>query len=92
MGDLFSIPGLGRSPGGGHGSPLQCSYLENPQVQRILAGYSPWGHKELDMTERLNTQTHRPITPATVYDNILMNFGNCRKSCVPPQPRIDPSS
>ena len=21
-------------------------------------GYSPWGHKELDMTERLNTQTH----------------------------------
>ena len=29
-GDLGSIPGLGRSPGGGHGSPLQCSCLENP--------------------------------------------------------------
>ena len=26
---LDSIPGLGRSPGGGHGNPLQCSYLEN---------------------------------------------------------------
>ena len=25
-----SIPGLGRSPGGGNGSPLQYSYLENP--------------------------------------------------------------
>ena len=25
-----SIPGLGRCPGGGHGSPLQCSCLENP--------------------------------------------------------------
>ena len=25
-----SIPGLGRSPGGGHGKPLQDSYLENP--------------------------------------------------------------
>ena len=24
-----SIPGLGRSPGGGHGNLLQCSYLEN---------------------------------------------------------------
>ena len=29
-GDLGSIPGLGRSPGGGHGNPLQCSCLENP--------------------------------------------------------------
>ena len=29
-GDLGSIPGLGRRPGGGHGNPLQYSYLENP--------------------------------------------------------------
>ena len=29
-GDLASVPELGRSPGGGHGNPLQCSYLENP--------------------------------------------------------------
>ena len=28
--DMSSIPGSGRSPGGGHGNPLQCSYLENP--------------------------------------------------------------
>ena len=28
--DLSSIPGLGRSPGGGHGHPLQYSCLENP--------------------------------------------------------------
>ena len=28
-GDLGSIPGLGRSPGGGHGDPLQYSCLEN---------------------------------------------------------------
>ena len=28
-GDLGSIPGSGRSPGGGHGNPLQSSYLEN---------------------------------------------------------------
>ena len=29
-GDLGLIPGLGRSPGGGQGSPLQYSCLENP--------------------------------------------------------------
>ena len=29
-GDMSSIPGLRRSPGGGNGSPLQCSCLENP--------------------------------------------------------------
>ena len=29
-GDLSSIPGLGRSPGGGNGNPLQYSCLENP--------------------------------------------------------------
>ena len=28
--DMASIPGLGRSPGGGHGNPLQYSGLENP--------------------------------------------------------------
>ena len=30
VGDLGLIPGLGRSPEGGHGNPLQYSYLENP--------------------------------------------------------------
>ena len=42
-GDLGSVPGLGRSPGGGHGNPLQYSFLQNPHGQRSLAGYSPWG-------------------------------------------------
>ena len=49
--DLGSIPGLGRSLGGGHGNPLQYSCLENHHGQRSLVGYSPWGCKELDMTE-----------------------------------------
>ena len=40
VGDLGSIPGLGRSPGKGHGNPLQYSCLENP-MKRSLAGYSP---------------------------------------------------
>ena len=48
------MPGLGKSPGGGHGDPLQYSCLESPHGQRNLVGYSPWGHKESDMTERLS--------------------------------------
>ena len=35
-GDLGSIPGLGGSPGGGHGNPLQYFCLENPHGQRSL--------------------------------------------------------
>ena len=42
VGDSGSIPGLRRSPGGGHGNPLQYSCLENPHGQRSLVGYSPW--------------------------------------------------
>ena len=38
-------PWVGRSPGGGHGNPLQCSCLGNPHGQRSLVGYSPWGHR-----------------------------------------------
>ena len=49
--DMGSIPGLGRFPRGRHGKPFQYSCLENPMDRRGLAGYSPYGHKELDMTE-----------------------------------------
>ena len=48
--DMGLIPGSGRSPERGPGNPLQYSCLENP-CQTSLAGYSPWGHKELDTTE-----------------------------------------
>ena len=57
-GDVRLVPGSGRSPGLGNGNLLQYSCLENP-VGR--GGYSPWGLKELDITERLSsytTQTH----------------------------------
>ena len=51
VGDVGSIPGLGRSLGEGNDYPLQYSYLENPRGQRSLAGYSPWGRKDSNMTE-----------------------------------------
>ena len=49
--DTSSVPGLGRSPGGRHGNPLQYSCLDNPHEQRSLEGSGPWGIKESDMTE-----------------------------------------
>ena len=46
--DVGSIPGPGRSPGGGHGNALLPGESHG---QKSLAGYSPQGHKESDMTE-----------------------------------------
>ena len=47
--DVDSIPGSGRSPGGDQPTPV---FLPGESHgQRSLAGYSPWGSKELDMTE-----------------------------------------
>ena len=49
-GDVNLIPGSRRFPGEGNDNPLQYSCLGNSNRQGNLAGYSPWGHKELDMT------------------------------------------
>ena len=48
--DTSSMPGLGRSPGGGHGHPLQYACLENPR-DRGSWGYSPWVEESSDVTE-----------------------------------------
>ena len=47
VGDLDSIPGLGRSSGEGHGNPLKYSCVEDPHGQRSLAGYSPRGSQRV---------------------------------------------
>ena len=49
VGDLGSIPGLGRSPREGKDYPLQYSGLGNSRTV-----YSPWGCKESDRTEQLS--------------------------------------
>ena len=54
VGDSGSISRSGRSPGEGHGNPLQYGNLPREfHRQRSLVGYSPWSHKESDTTERL---------------------------------------
>ena len=49
-GDLGSIPGLGRTPRGGHGNLLQYFAWKIPWTEEP-GGYNPWGRKESDTTE-----------------------------------------
>ena len=57
--DKGLAPGSGRSPGEGHGNLFQYSCPENPMDRGSLAGHSPWGCKELDMTEQLTLSLSR---------------------------------
>ena len=63
-GDLGPIPGSGSSLGGGNGNPLHFLPGED-HGQRSLVGYSPWGHKESDMTERLTLSLSCPPAKAS---------------------------
>ena len=76
--DSDSNLGLGRSPGGRHGNPLQYSCLENPHGERRPAAYSPQrvGNDQSDLacTETstfASLTTQRPLT--------LWITTNCRK-------------
>ena len=52
--DAGLIPGSGRSSGEGNGNLLQYSCLENSLGRGSSpTGYSPWGFKESDTTDRL---------------------------------------
>ena len=59
MGDLGSIPGVGRSPGGENGNPLHR--LENLHGQRSPEGYSACGQEESDMAEQLSNYSIQPF-------------------------------
>ena len=57
-GDVGSIPGSGRSPGGENGNSLQYSYLENSTDRGAWRATVHGGHKESDTTEPPSMQTH----------------------------------
>ena len=50
--DAGLVPGLGRSPGGGHGHLPQCSCRRSPGTEEPggLPVHRPWGHRESDAT------------------------------------------
>ena len=49
--DVGSIPGLERSPGEGHGNPLQYPCLKNPMDRGAWWATVLGGHKESDTTD-----------------------------------------
>ena len=87
-GDLGSVPGSGRTPGGGHGNPLQDSCLGNPMDRGAWQGYSPWSRKESDTTERLNKASHfyrhHSVCTAVLSEALSrVNSAPLSSSCLP---------
>ena len=81
-GNLDSIPGLGRSAGGGHSNPFQYSCLENPHEQKSLVGYGSPGL--VDWVTKHNTAAYINIHICThthtymkVYTYIYMHISMC---------------
>ena len=64
-GDVDSITGLGRAPGGGNGNPLQYC-LKNP-MDRGVWRPAVHGVSELDTTERLSTHTHGVLRKLLIW-------------------------
>ena len=67
--DMGSIPGSGRTPGGGHGNPLWYSYLENPMDRR------PWWQQSMGsqrVGHNLSSLTH-------IAGNLYSDFPDCFK-------------
>ena len=76
VGDAGSIPGLGRSPGEGN-SPTHSSILawEIPWTEGPgYRAYSPWSHKESDMTLPLNNNNNNNNNAFSWHDSSLFFF------------------
>ena len=91
--DARSIPGSGRSPGGGNGSPLRYACLENPTDRGAwLGGSSPWGRTESDTIEA--SQHAHSADPASRQK--LPPGGQSSAPGppppLPPSPRLSPGS
>ena len=78
-------PGLGRSPGGGHGHPFQFSCLENPMdrgalgLQRVGHDWSDWAR-----THRLLCPWDSPCKNTGMHDHVLLQgiFPTKDQTCV----------
>ena len=79
-GHLGSVSGLGRSPGGGHGNPLQYSCLENSMDK---GAWQATVHRvsELDMTEPLSTAEFKAVViPSTFWvESVLLVHNWCHR-------------
>ena len=69
--DVCSIPGSGRSPGGGHGNPLQYSCLENPMGRGTWWATVPRIAKSWTQLKRLSTHTCKVIIEDQVEESTV---------------------
>ena len=73
--DSGSIPGLGRSAGGGHGNPLQYSCLENPMDRKAWwATVQRVRHDRSDLAHSTHSPFQAQYTP-------LISVGNFHLIC-----------
>ena len=77
--DMGLIPGLGRSPGGQHGNPLQYSFLENPMDRGDWHATVHGVAKSWTQLKCLSTQAHIPCEELTYiarckYPNLVLRF------------------
>ena len=70
--DSGSIPGLGRSPGRGHGNPLQYSFLENPMDRRARHSTVHRVAKSRTRLKRLRTCAQRSVKYAYLISRVIM--------------------
>ena len=68
-GDSGSIPGSGRSPGGGHGNPLQYSGLEKPMDRGAWWATVHRAAKSWTQLKRISTDTHLSIQSCKMLFN-----------------------
>ena len=65
--DAGSIPGLGRSPGGRHRNPLQCSCLENPVDRRVWrATVHGVAKTQTRLSDQIAQHIILPVRPARI--------------------------
>ena len=78
IGDTALIPGLRRSPGGGHGNPLQYSYLENPMDR---GDWCAGVHGVTKSRTCLSTHADRPLPrmlfPSSVMGQLPLIYPGC---------------
>ena len=75
--DTGSIPGLGRSPGGGHGNPLQYSCLENPTDRGAW-----WVRVHRVTKSRTRLSMHAQLSKAPLLTSFSSNVSSTTPICL----------
>ena len=80
-GDPCSIPGSGRSPGGGHGNPLQYPCLENPMDTGAWGATVHGVTKSQTRLKRVDTYTHIADTQSCLRLSCTAESQTCVCAC-----------